>query len=127
MMEKLVFNFEENTELTVKDLMMTREFHQSMMKTLVEGLGDEVIGYIEKAHEMCVVLFLGGCLFGEENPKIPRMEIINRTQEFRSMARYLVMQLQEESLDIFDLYEEIYTQIMIHGIYFGQKNALSDN
>ena len=127
MMKNLYFEFDGNSELTTNDLIMAKEFFQSMTATLIKGLGEEVIRYIEKAQDMCVLLFLSGCLFGEENQEITRMEIINRTQEFRSMARYLVKELQNSNLETFNTYDEIYTQVMIHGIYFGQKSALLDD
>lgn len=126
-MKNLYFEFDGNSELTTNDLIMAKEFFQSMTATLIKGLGEEVIRYIEKAQDMCVLLFLSGCLFGEENQEITRMEIINRTQEFRSMARYLVKELQNSNLETFNTYDEIYTQVMIHGIYFGQKSALLDD
>ena len=118
---------EKELNVTLEDILLLEEFREVMTETLIRELGKEVQYYLERDQDACILLFLGGALYGEENTNLKQVDIIGRGKEFRSMARYLIKNLHHPSLENFEANEELYTQFMIQGIYFGQKNALLDS
>lgn len=118
---------EREPKVTLEDILLVEEFREVMTETLIRELGGEVQYYLDRDLNACMLLFLGGTLYGEENTNLKQVDIIGRGKEFRSMARYLIKNLHHPSLENFDANEELYTQFMIQGIYFGQKNALLDS
>lgn len=123
-MKKLVFNFENDSEFSQEDLMMMGGFLKDMAETLVENLGEEIIDYIEKDQELSIALYCGGCMFGMAHKEIPQSEIAGKPKQLHSMAKHLVKELRAPSMETFEKFSEIYTQIMVQGIYFAQDNDI---
>ena len=118
---------EREPKVTWEDIQYLENFREFMTKTLIRRLGEEVQYYLERDPNAILLLFVGGALYGEENTHLKQVDIIGRGKEFRSMARYLIKNMHYPSLENFNANEELYTQFMIQGIYFGQQNTMLDS
>ena len=118
---------EKELNVTLEDILLLEEFREIMTKTLIREMGEEVQYYLERDPNAILLLFVGGALYGEEHTEMKQLDIIGRGREFRSMARYLIKNMHYPSLKNFNANEKLYTQFMIQGIYFGQKNAMLDS
>lgn len=107
-------------KVTSKDGSILEEFHETMMEILIKNFGEDIIHYVEEDDNLCISIFVFGCIYGTDNPTMKRLEIIENTTVLQQRTRSLVETTPHLSLENFDKYIDIYTQVLIQGIYFGQ-------
>lgn len=107
-------------KVTPEDVAIVEEFYDIMMEILIKNLGEDILHYVETDVNLCMSIFVFGCIYGKENPTQTRLEIIENSTNLQQKTRSLVEATLYPSLENFDKYKDIYTQVLIQGIYFGQ-------
>ncbi|MBE6274481.1 MAG: hypothetical protein E7097_11490 [Bacteroides sp.] len=107
-------------KITPADVAIVEEFHDIMMEILIKNFGEDILHYVEKDVNLCMSIFVFGCIYGNDNPTMKRLEIIENSTVLQQRTRSLVEATLYPSLENFDKYKDIYTQVLIQGIYFGQ-------
>ena len=116
----------KEVSITLDDFLLLEGFYEVMMRVLVEEIGEDVLRYVEMDKKLCVSLFVLGSLYGQENWGFSRLDIIERTEELRKMSGEVVGQISDESLLLFNRHKDVFIQIMLQGIYFGQKSIWAE-
>lgn len=107
-------------KVTSADVTIVEEFHDIMMDILIKNLGEDILHYVETDVKLCMSIFVIGCIYGKDNPTMKRLEIIENSTFLQQRTRSLIEDTLYPSLENFDKYKDIYTQVLIQGIYFGQ-------
>lgn len=114
-------------KFTLEDLALVGMFRMNMTEILIGELGEEVKCCLENDTLACMGLFMAGIYFGDDNPNLIQREILLLKEGFRSLAKDIMELLGDKTLKNFEANEEIYTQILIKGILYGQKKPLMNS
>lgn len=108
------------------DALMKR-LREILAEAQVYELGEEVQSRVKKNEFGCGMLFMNGYMYGEKNPNLKEQDFVRRKRKIRSLTRKAMEELGDTDLKNFEANEEIYTQILIKGILYGQKKALMNS
>lgn len=108
------------------DALMKR-LREILTEAQVYELGEEVQSRVKKDEFGCGMLFMNGYIYGEKNPNLKEQDFVRRKRKIRSLTRKAMEELGDTELKDFEANEEIYTQILIKGILYGQKKALMNS
>lgn len=108
------------------DALMKR-LREILTEAQVYELGEEVQSRVKKNEFGYGMLFMNGYIYGEKNPNLKEQDFVRRKRKIRSLTRKAVEELGDTALKDFEANEEIYTQILIKGILYGQKKPLMNS
>ena len=108
------------------DALMKR-LREILAEAQVYELGEEVQSRVKKDEFGYGMLFMNGYIYGEKNPNLKEQDFVRRKRKIRSLTRKAVEELGDTALKDFEANEEIYTQILIKGILYGQKKGLMNS
>jgi hypothetical protein len=108
------------------DALMKR-LREILTEAQVYELGEEVQSRVKKDEFGYGMLFMNGYIYGEKNPNLKEQDFVRRKRKIRSLTRKAVEELGDTALIDFEANEEIYTQILIKGILYGQKKPLMNS